>query len=357
MKKFLKIIGAVLLAVIVVVGIYFAYVMIDYHRIEDNIKLEVTANDAVDHAVPLNKEMKIVSYNVGFGAYTPEYSFFMDGGTESRGFSEDAVRETVQGAALFIAKQKPDFAFVQEVDINSTRSYHIDEREFFKDALNGYSFTFAQNYDSPYLFYPILKPHGKSESGIMTFSKYGLVEGVRRSLPIQTNLAKLVDLDRCYSVNKVYTTNGKTLCLYDFHLSAYTTDPEIVNQQLEMLYEDIQKEYEAGNYIICGGDFNKDLLGDSSKIFGVSGEEFSWAQPYPVDSIPNHFKLVAPYNKKHPVPSCRNADRPYDDTNFVLTIDGFLVSDNVKVKSADVYDIGFKYSDHNPVHMSFVLKK
>ncbi|MCQ2550853.1 MAG: endonuclease/exonuclease/phosphatase family protein [Clostridia bacterium] len=355
MKKFLKAIAILLAVVVGVVAIYFAYVMIDYHRIEDNLELDVQGVKT-EAKVPVGKNLKILSYNIGFGAYTPEYSFFMDGGEYSRGFSEEAVKEDVQGAALFVKKQNPDFAFIQEVDIDSTRSYHIDEREFFKDAMDKYSFTFAQNYDSPYLFYPISKPHGKSVSGIMTFAKAGIESSVRRSLPIQTNLAKLLDLDRCYSVNKIPTKNGKYLCLYNFHLSAYTTDPEIVNQQLEMLYQDIQTQYDEGNYIICGGDFNKDLLGDSSKIFGVSGEDFSWAQPYPVDTIPNHFKMVAPYNKKHPVPSCRNADRPYDDTNFVLTIDGFIVSDNVKVKSADVYDIGFKYSDHNPVHMEFVLK-
>ena len=356
MKKVLKIIAIVLAVVVGIAAIYFAYVMIDYHRIDDKQKLDVNGKGSVEKTVEVGKDLKILSYNIGFGAYNPDYSFFMDGGTESRGFSEEAVTKDVAGAASFVAKQNPDFAFIQEVDIDSTRSYHIDERQFFQGAMKNYSFTFAQNYDSPYLFYPIFKPHGKSVSGIMTFSEVGIESSVRRSLPIQTDLAKLLDLDRCYSVNKVPTSNGKYLCLYNFHLSAYTTDPEIVNQQLDMIYDDIRGEYADGNYIICGGDFNKDLLGDSSKIFGVSGEEFSWAQPYPFDTIPEHFKMIAPFNKKKPVPSCRNADRPYDDTNFVLTIDGFLVSDNVQVKKSDVYDIKFQYSDHNPVYMNFVLK-
>ena len=75
----------------------------------------------------------------------------------------------------------------------------------------------------------------------------------------------------------------RQLVLYNFHLSAYTTDPTIANQQLEVLYEDMAAEYAAGNYVICGGDFNKDLLGDSGKIFGVSGKDYSWAQPLPVE--------------------------------------------------------------------------
>ena len=49
-----------------------------------------------------------------------------------------------------------------------------------------------------------------------------------------------------------------------------------------MLISDMQAEYEKGNYCIAGGDFNKDLLGDSGKIFGIDGADYTWAQP--VDS-------------------------------------------------------------------------
>jgi len=247
---------------------------------------------------------------------------------------------------------------IQEVDIDSTRSYHIDQKEILEDVLPGKNSTFALNYDSPYLFYPFTEPHGKSVAGLLTLSDFEINRVFRRSLPIQEDLAKLVDLDRCYTVNRINTSDGRALVLYNFHLSAYTTEPTIANRQLEMLYEDMAAEYAAGNYVISGGDFNKDLLGDSSKIFGVSGEDFSWAQPLPVDAIPDGFSLAAPFDAANPVPSCRNADRPWDpETNFQLTIDGFLVSDNVKVIASDVVDFQFAYSDHNPVQMSFALKK
>jgi exonuclease III len=40
----------------------------------------------------------------------------------------------------------------------------------------------------------------------------------------------------------------------------------------------------------------------------------------------------------------------------VLTVDGFLASANVEVVEAEVVDTGFKWSDHNPVYMEFILK-
>ena len=31
------------------------------------------------------------------------------------------------------------------------------------------------------------------------------------------------------------------------------------SSQISMLTADMEKEYEAGNYVLCGGDFNHDL--------------------------------------------------------------------------------------------------
>ena len=253
----------------------------------------------------------------------------MDGGKYSRAFSESAVVENLTAIGQELADFDTDFSLIQEVDIAATRSYQVDERAMLVrslDADHTKYWTFAVNYDSPYLFYPILEPHGASKAGLQTFSNYAISSALRRSLPIQTDIAKVLDLDRCYCVNRLPAADGKELILINLHLSAYTTDPTIADQQLAMLYDDMVKEYEAGNYVICGGDFNKDLLGDSPEIFGVSGEAYSWAQPLPTEDIPDGFRLIAPLDPNNPVPSCRNADAPWDpQTNFQVTLDGFLV--------------------------------
>ena len=81
LRKAWKIVLAVVLALLVVVLVYVAYVFIDYHRIGDQ-ELTVERNAAA--TVEAGKEYSILSYNIGFGAYEDDYSFFMDGGTESR---------------------------------------------------------------------------------------------------------------------------------------------------------------------------------------------------------------------------------------------------------------------------------
>ncbi len=362
MKKAFKIILGIIIAIVLIVAIYFAYVFISYYRIEDNKELEITSG-AVADKVPTGTQLRVVSANVGFGAYSDDYSFFMDGGTESWAFSKEDTIANIKGSVDSIAKQHPDFILMQEIDTDSTRSYHVDEQslsleQYQADGITGLSHSFAQNYDSPFLFYPITQPHGKSVAGLLTLSKYEIQSAIRRSLPIETGFSKLIDLDRCYSKNYIDLDNGKQLCLINCHLSAYTTDPSTAENQVIMLNKDMLDEVAKGNYVIVGGDMNKDLLGDSTKVFtGRAALEENWASPFPTELLDSEFSVVAPIDMANPVPSCRNADMPYDENvTFVLTIDGFIVSSNVEVVEADVVNNEFKYSDHNPVYMDFVLK-
>lgn len=353
MKKILKILLFVVLTLVVLVGAYVVYVLVTYYRVEDNLSLEVV-NQAEGEAKS-DTDYSIISYNVGFGAYSADYSFFMDGGKHSWALSEDAVYTNIRGSIDILQEQTPDFILLQEVDKDATRSYHVDQTALFSEAFGEYQHTFALNYDSPFLFYPFTQPHGKSVAGLMTFSTCEIESGVRRSLPIEKGFMKFIDLDRCYSIQRIPVDNGKTLCLYNVHLSAYTSDGSIATEQLKLLIEDMAAEYAAGNYIVCGGDFNKDLLGNSAEIFGVAGDGQSWAKPFPFELLPEGFSLQA--GAENPLPSSRTADKPYDPADaFVVVLDGFITSDNVEVISEGVLDTGFTYSDHNPVRMVFSLK-
>lgn len=353
MKKFLKTLCTILAALIIIVAVYVAYVFISYHRIGD---MSIDPQNTQKKVLSLSDEHTIVSYNIGFGAYESDYGFFMDGGDQSWAWSKERLDANLKNIADLLKKEEAEFYLVQEVDIDSTRSYHFDERQYLTSALPEFGYTFAQNYDSPFLFYPLLQPHGVSRSGLMTFSKYGVTSAERVELPIESGITKLLDLDRCYSKNRIVAGDAE-LVLYNFHLSAYTSDGTIATEQLRLLLSDIDKEYNAGNYCIAGGDFNKDILGDSSVYFGKADKEYTWAQPIP-DGIldPYHVTLVAPLDENSPVASCRNADSAYYDGQLILTIDGFLVTDNVKMKSAQVIDTGFAYSDHNPVRMTFTFE-
>ena len=348
---------AILLVIVLVAVGYVAYLLISYNRIEDNQVLDVY-HEAQTEAVRTDTEYTAVTANLGFGAYTPDYTFFMDGGTESWAASKESVEACIDGSANLIKEQSPDIVFLQEVDDNSTRSYHVDQHKMLDDAFDGYDSVFARNFHSAFLCAPPLQPHGFANSGLLTLTDFTMTDSVRRSLPISESLTKFFDLDRCYSVSRAKTEDGKELVLIDLHLSAYGTNGDLQTQQMTMLFNEMKEEYDKGNYVIAAGDFNHDFTVDSKDVFNESySEAYSWAAAFPDELIPQGISKVTDYASGMVTPSCRNCDVPYSDECFTVIVDGFMVSDNVTPTYVDIIDNGFLYSDHNPVVMKFRLNK
>lgn len=113
----------------------------------------------------------VVTYNIGFGAYGPDYSFFMDtgemkDGTKTSGkygkaMSLESVEAHTEGALGVIEDLDADFYLLQEVDEDADRSYHVNQKEFIKTAMTGYASVFANNFHSAYLFYHLMTPMGR----------------------------------------------------------------------------------------------------------------------------------------------------------------------------------------------------
>ena len=355
MKKALRVLLIVLAVLVLLAGAYVAYAFLRFHRLGDRaLAVQGSAPAGQPRA---GQEYTVVSYNVGFGAYEADFGFFMDGGDRSWAWSKERLDANLRKIGEVLREQGAEFCLVQEVDIDSTRSYHVDERPYLTGALPDAAFVFAQNYDSPWLCYPFLQPHGSSRSGMLSFSAFPVSAAERIELPIEGGFMKFLDLDRCYSKIRIPLADGGELALYNLHLSAYTSDGSIATEQLRLLLADMEEEYARHNYCIAGGDFNKDLLGDSAAVFGRGNTAQTWAQPIPEGTFDGlHISLVAPFDASDPVPSCRNADGPYTPEQFILTVDGFLVSENVEVLAAGVIDTDFAYSDHNPVELRFRLR-
>ena len=141
---------AVVSSLLVLVIIYVSYVFLSYSRIEDNLALSVEGNASAD-SVKIGKEYTALTYNAGFGAYTPDFTFFMDGGTQSWANSKESVINCINGVSTVAKEQKADFVLYQEVDTDSTRSYHVNEKEQIQSEFSGCNSTFAQNYHSAFL--------------------------------------------------------------------------------------------------------------------------------------------------------------------------------------------------------------
>jgi len=343
----------IIATIIAVVGGYFVYLVTAYHRIDDNLALEITSKGQVKDFVSTDTEYSILSYNIGYGALISDYSFFMDGGKESKARDEKDLIANVAGIAKQINDANVDFVMIQEVDVDATRTFGFNEVEDLENKLEFGNYVYAQNYDSPFLFYPVLDPIGASESGILTGSKYKITESLRRQLPIASGFSKFFDLDRCFSVSRIPVNNNKQLVIYNLHLSAYGSNPTIREQQLNTLFEEMKKDLEKDNYVICGGDFNHNLRAKWDETKAPD-----WAQPFPHDVLPEKtaFGFKVSNYTDIDADSCRNNDTGYvKGTTFTVLLDGIIVSDNVKVDFYQVLELEFERSDHNPVLMKFKL--
>lgn len=376
MKKILRIVFISLAAIVGVavltVGGYVGYVAAQYYRIADNLELEISDNP--QKTVRIGEEYRILSYNLGFGAYSPEYSFFMDTGTMedgtavsgvyAKGLNAADVEKNINGQIAVAREIGADFCFFQETDEQADRSYGFNMRARMSDSFPGYGATYACNFHTAYLLYPFHDPIGKSYSGLLTLSNYRVERAVRRSFPVTTDfIDKLFDLDRCFSVHylPVEGSDGM-LVLINLHMSAYDEGGTVRAQQLEMLNAVLAEEYAKGNYVVAGGDFNHCLIADR---FGSDDEALSYfpgRQRVPdwvknsvlhESELADGFFLAANLNAA----TCRGADIPYEEgVNYSTVIDGFILSDNVEVIEERTEDTQYAYSDHNPVVMRFLLK-
>ena len=135
------------------------------------------------------------------------------------------------------------------------------------------------------------------------------------------------------------------LVLINFHLEAYDSG-EGKEAQSKMLAKKLAEEYAAGNYVIAGGDFNQTFEGmDSYPIHDTE----NWV-PGTIEhkDLPKHFSFAVDDS----YPTCRLLNAPYTgsyETSQVYVLDGFIVSDNLKVSDISVVNTDFAYTDHQPV--------
>ncbi|MGI6045589.1 MAG: endonuclease/exonuclease/phosphatase family protein [Eggerthellaceae bacterium] len=362
-KRVAQIVGIVVAVIVAVVLIYALYLQLTYYRIADNQELDVVSNQTAELTV--DESYTAVTYNLGFGAYTPDYTFFMDegvmaDGTETQGNraraeSRESVEACTQGDIEVVQNLDPDFILLQEVDTDSDRSYHVNQVQSFIDAFPGYASVFASNFHSAYLAYPLYEPHGSVNSGLLTLSDKQINSAVRRSYPVDESFpTKFFDLDRCFEVMRIPVDNGRELVLINSHMSAYDEGGTVRTQQLAMLNDLLKQEADAGNYVICGGDWNHALSG-SVDIYPSQQQVPDWVSVLNDGDLAEGYSVV-PASNIADVPTCRGDDIPYEKgVTYTTTVDGFIVSSNVEAMAENI-DTGFATSDHNPVQLSFRLR-
>lgn len=352
-KKVFKIVLIVLGAVLLLAAGLILWLSVCEFKPADVTDVKVENNSQVGEFSPfLDQELTVISWNIGYAGLGKDSDFFMDGGENVSSADQDTVTASLLGIykQLYTGDNQAGIYMLQEVDKNSARTYGMDE----SDCLGIYNSTYALNYSCPFVPYP-LPPIGRVNSGLLTTTMYDIDSSERISLPCPFDWpVSTANLKRCLLVSYLPIEGSSSkLVIVNLHLEAYD-DGEGKIAQTKQLREFIQSEYEKGNYVIAGGDFNQVFPGGIEKY---PNEHPDLWEPGIIteDIMPEGWSLA--YDLE--TPSCRLLNQPYDPEDIENTqyyvIDGFIISPNVELISVETLDAGFEFSDHNPVQLKVRL--
>jgi len=348
-RKIFKVVGIILLVAVIALAAVLAYFTIREYRPDATEKVDISSGTQV-----LNEgdSFSVLTFNTGYAALSRDEDFFMDGGSKVRPDSKKVVENNLSGITTIMQEQDVDFYFLQEVDRDAKRSYYIDELAYYEDAL-GLGGMYACNFKCDFVPYPF-PPIGKVDAGLVTMTDYAVSDATRIALPESFKWPlKTCNLKRCMLETRIpIQGSDKELVLINFHLEAYDNGEGKIAQS-KMLADKLQEEYEKGNYVIAGGDFNQTFKGmDTYPILDTE----NWAPGIiGTEDIPDSFYFAISNN----VPSCRLLNGPYSgnyEDSQVYVIDGYIVSDNLELTSVENIDTDFAYSDHQPVRLEVTLK-
>ena len=358
-KRIAKVILIIIAAVLALVaGLLIFLTATEYHP-EDVETLDI--NGTAEATYSVGDPLTVMTWNIGYGALGDNADFFMDGGEMVKSADENRVQENMDGIMDLIDTVGPDMFLLQEADLDSSRSYHIDEVKMLQDKFPDYASTYGINYKTAFVPYPI-PPLGKIDAGIATFtnSQPASVERIQLPVPFKWPV-RCANLKRCVTETHIPLYNSKgekikpELVIFNLHLEAYDSGAGKI-AQTKMLADLLKKEKAKGNYVIAGGDFNQ--------TFSTADKEAFPPQPgkwQPGDLDVTQFGKGWKFLMDHETASGRSLDQPLagadlDSFQFYL-IDGFIVSSNIRVERLQTLDLGFVNSDHNPVVVEFVLTK
>jgi endonuclease/exonuclease/phosphatase family metal-dependent hydrolase len=362
--KILKLVIKLFIGVFCLIGIFIGVLTIFEYRPDDIVDISIENNQT--QTVSLSESLTFMTFNIGYAGLGKDEDFVMDGGKSGRPDSKETVLNYFDGIQSTLSDYQADFYLLQEVDEKARRSYSVNQVKGLSTHLgNAYSTQYAYNFNVLFVPFPVsFTEHiGYVKSGLATYSNFAVNTSERLQFPGSFSWPlRIANLKRAMMVSYIdITDSNKQLVVVNLHMSAYDGDGSLRAQEMAFLKTFMEAEYEKGNYVVIGGDFNQ-TFPDAVGIYEVI-QDYYIAYPIEDTFLPDGFN----YQIDISTPSCRLLNQPYDpndsNTQYYI-IDGFIVSNNIEVEKyfdtqdtnqAVTLDLDFEHSDHNPVVMKIRL--
>lgn len=330
MKLLFKIL---LIPIILIVGFYLYGTRSSINESEYNA---VRINNNVQ--ATLKDTLIIMTYNIGwFSGMTNNLPVERD---------KQLYNDNLDLCIHFLEKNRPDIIAFQEIDIDSDRSYNMNQPDSLQKYLKYKYGALALNWDKKYVPFPGYNPKyffGKTISAQYILTDLDVVDNSYKRLIKPINAPFYYNafyLDRLIQKTELKTRAGKMIIL-NVHLEAF--DEETRSIHIKKAIEEFDK-YRKVMPTLLVGDFNspQDSLGTRNKLLDqlITMKDVGMAIP---DSV--YKKNMIKYNTY-------SSGDPYTKIDYI-----FFNKAMIKAVDYDVvHEIG-EVSDHYPVMMRFLLIK
>ena len=138
----------------------------------------ISENTSAPPAPAQVPELRVLTFNIGYGRGPA--------GDASGPWSAEQIRLGLDGIVGQIKASAADLVFMQEVDLQSSRSHDIDQGKYLLEA-SGLRFsscviTWEKHY-VPFPYWPPSKHYGAMKSGQCVLSRFPIVASTRHRLP------------------------------------------------------------------------------------------------------------------------------------------------------------------------------
>jgi endonuclease/exonuclease/phosphatase family metal-dependent hydrolase len=346
-KRILKIVGIIIVTLVLAFGGLLLFSTITDYKPPEKEQVAVEGQAILQP----DSIHTFMIWNIGYGGLGKEVDFFYDGGKTVRA-PREIYDKDINGVYQFLqSNDSVDFFLLQEVDRNSKRSYRQDQFAEIGERLQDFTYSFGMNYNVKFIPIPPTNPLGKVVGGLASYSRFSPTSATRFSFP--GNFAwpkRIYFLDRCFLVKRFDLPNGKELLVINTHNSAYD-DGGLKKKQMEYLKNFLIQEYEKGNYVIVGGDWNQ--CPPNFDVYKFAKEDSDYAQlNIDFDYLPSDWLWA--YDPD--ITTNRKLTTAYNPAKtFATIIDFYLISPNIELLRIKGIDQGFEFSDHQPVFMKVRL--
>lgn len=354
MKPYMKIIIIVIAFILLVILLGFAILVLTEYKPEEIENLSVEKN--ATKKLELEQTISLLTYNIGYLSLDKTQDFFLDGGKNVMPKNDENVKRNLSGVIDILQEENADINLLQEVDMHSKRSFYMNQYENLSKNFEGTA-TYSMYHQCLCVPYPIFNMVGYVKAGQVILNKFDSI-ATRIALPNAYSFPmSVVMFKRALMKQEIPIENSdKKLVIFNLHLEAYDNGDTRI-KQLEILKEAMKEEYNKGNYVVAGGDFNQTIpIADNGKYPLLDTKN------YMAPMIPQDYLMQGwNYAVDDTTPTCRLLNKPYNsnlkETTQFYVLDAFIVSPNIQIESVKTISTEFEYTDHNPVKMQIKLKK